>query len=59
MALPIDRRASLKRAEQLRAQAAEAREVADLMGQTDMRERMLAVAADWDRQADELERLAR
>jgi hypothetical protein len=49
----------LERAAQLRAQAAEAREVAFLIGNVDMRLRMLMVAREWDLRADHLERLAR
>ena len=50
--------AYLRRAAQLRAQAAEAREVALLFERTDLHFRMLAVAQDWDRKATVLERLA-
>jgi len=49
----------LKHAERLRAQAAEAREVAFLIERGDMRARMLDVAAQWDLKADQLEQLAR
>jgi hypothetical protein len=56
---PDTRRAYLRRAQQLRAQAAEAREVAFLIERTDLRLRMVAVAWDWDRKAEELEQLAR
>ena len=47
-----------ERAEQLREQAVEAREVALLIGKVEMRLRMLSVAQEWDLRAGELEQLA-
>jgi hypothetical protein len=58
MDVRADRPPYLRRAEQLRAQAAEAREIADLINRSDLRARMLAAAVAWDRKADELEQLA-
>jgi hypothetical protein len=50
---PANRQAYLQRAAQLRAQAAEAREVADLILEDDICCRMLNVAEDWERKAAE------
>ena len=45
----------LQRAAQLRAQSAEAREVAILIDRTDLRLRILGAAEAWNRKAAELE----
>jgi hypothetical protein len=52
---PPDRHADLQRAAQLRAQSAEAREVAILIDRTDLRVRILGAAEAWNRKAAELE----